>query len=149
MSIAINLSGITFLKEETRKLIFEGKIKLQDPCEVVQTGDMAEKPSADFSVRCRGTHIGWIPRLDTIMKYMNKANIAKDNITYSKQDKRYDTVDIIRGNISTDLHINHKVPSGIISQILFKTKNGFDEDVGGDMSNKIACISVLFEYPYP
>ena len=147
--IAINLSGITFLEDDTKRLMIDGKIGFDDPVTIVQTGDLTQRAQGDYSVRCKDNHIGWIPQLGTIMRYMNKAHIAKEQFAYDKQDKRYDTVDILRGNITCDLHINKVVPEGHIAQILFKTKNGFDEVGNGDMSRKVACVSVVFDYPYP
>jgi hypothetical protein len=147
--LSINLSGITFLKDETKTALINDLFSVGDECRVVQLNDMTKKYDGDFSIRCKGHHIGWIPQLGTIMRYLNKANLAKDHLQYKRQDERYNIVDICRGNIVTDIHINKLEPKCEIAQILFKSDKGFHDFGEKQKERSIACVSVVFKYPYP
>lgn len=147
--LSINLSGITFLKDETKSALLSDIFSVGDECRVVQLNDMDKKYDGDFSIICKGHHIGWIPQLNTIMRYLNKANMSKDNIQYKKQDERYNIVDTIRGNIVTDIRINKLEPKCEIAQLLYKSDKGFHDFGEKQLERKVACIAVVFNYPYP
>lgn len=147
--ISINLSGITFLDTDIIARLTSGQIKIGDSVTIHQTGDLEETYSGDYSVRAGDIHIGWIPQLGTIMRYMNKANLAKSHIDYKRQDERYCLVETLRGNIVTDLRINGIDPKGQITQVLFRKDESFYEQGEDQTGGKLASVSVTFPYPYP
>ena len=76
--LAINLSGITYLPAEVNYMFRSGMIEVEDEIKIIQTDDNSALYDGDYSVRWTDTqgedyHIGWIPKIHTISKYMNVA----------------------------------------------------------------------------
>lgn len=155
--ITINLSGITFLGDEAKKLCLTNAIKSGDEIRIHCTNQLDEPNlwDADLSVIAKSQeglfiHIGWIPKVGTIMKYMNKAYKDKDSKRYSNQQQRFDTAELLRGNIHTDLFRNNITPIGKIEKILFMDKDSnFYEESDPNLQLKLSSIICTFIYPNP
>ncbi len=155
--IALNLAGITFLDERVKKECLSNRIHINQECVVRLVGREESKYDADFSVRVKledgkattEHHIGWIPQTNTVMKYMNQAYKNKDNEAYKRQCERFRLLEILRGNIYTDITTNKLDPYGIINNILFIEGQKFFNEGAENKDRKLASISCQFEYPNP
>tara|TARA_Y100000361_G_scaffold105356_1_gene95061 strand:+ start:2479 stop:2931 length:453 start_codon:yes stop_codon:yes gene_type:complete len=149
--IALNLAGITFLDKEVIRHCLLNKIHIEKKCFVIMEGNEANKYDADFSVNVKvedtNYRIGWIPRTHTVMKYMNQAYKNKDNEAYARQSERFRLLEILRGNIYTDLTTNNITPIGEINNMLFIEDGKFYNE--GTKERKLASISCQFKYPNP
>lgn len=129
LNLIINLAGTTFLNDETKQAITNGLISVNDPVRVEQVGDQQENYDADFAVYSwNNLHIGWIPQLKTIQKYIGKELENNDREKHDMQYQRYKIVEKIRGEITVDIHRNGKIPKGKITNIL-STDNGYSISV--------------------
>jgi len=155
--IALNLAGITFLEQEVVRHFLADRIHLEQKCFVKLEGNESSTYDADFSVNVNigeddniTTHrIGWIPRTSTVSKYMNQAYMKKDNERYARECERLRLLEILRGNIHTDITINLVDPYGIINNILFIEGEKFFNEGSNNMDRKLASVSCRFEYPNP
>lgn len=129
LNLIINLAGTTFLNDETKQAITNGLISVNDPVRVEQVGDQQENYDADFAVYSwNNLHIGWIPQLKTIQKYIGKELENNDREKHDMQYQRYKIVEKIRGEITVDIHRNGNIPQGKITNIL-STDNGYSISV--------------------
>tara|TARA_B100002019_G_scaffold111530_1_gene95932 strand:+ start:2641 stop:3117 length:477 start_codon:yes stop_codon:yes gene_type:complete len=153
--ITLNLAGITFLDKSVNDYCLSGQIKPTQEVSVNCTKNSGDLYESDFSITTKvndtDIHIGWVPKLHTIMKYMNQSYKSKDNERYIREQQRYDLALLLRGNIYTDLFRNNISPKGIIDMVLLTDKTGkeFYKELEPDKELKLASISVTFNYPNP
>ena len=76
MKMVTNLAGVTFLEQTVKDSLENGLISVGDKIHIEQH-DYSKNESTsvydgDYSVCCKGSHIGWIPQLNTIKSYIRK-----------------------------------------------------------------------------
>ncbi len=128
--IAINLSGIQ-ANEKLHNLGLENG----------QVVTVKHHPEWDDNEKALAIHdemgnqIGWIPKLETIVKYGKNAKELGNVEEAQKQRDRYSNASFIRDHVWTDMYRNHINVEGKICRVQH------DFDTGNIMS-----VSVMFDY---
>tara|TARA_R100001126_G_scaffold90777_1_gene60192 strand:- start:3692 stop:4120 length:429 start_codon:yes stop_codon:yes gene_type:complete len=126
MKMVTNLAGVTFLDDDVKKSFQDGLISIGDEVHVEQV-DYSNNESeslydCDYSVRCNGHHVGWIPQLKTIKSYIRKEFQNGSQIKHDWQVERAYWVGRIRDCITLDLYRNNIIPRGKIENLYFDKK---------------------------
>lgn len=128
LDLIINLAGTTFLSDDVKDDLRKGAIKVDDLVTVKQMNSTDRDYDADFAVVAGDKHIGWIPQLNTIKKYIVKELDENNRQKHDMQVRRHRITEMVRGMIVTELHINDCDAVGKITNIL-ETDNGYSISV--------------------
>ena len=126
MKMVTNLAGVTFLEQTVKDSLENGLISVGDKIHIEQH-DYSKNESTsvydgDYSVCCKGSHIGWIPQLNTIKSYIRKEFKNGSQMKHDWQVERAYWVGRIRDCITLDLHRNNIIPTGEIESVYFDKK---------------------------
>lgn len=125
----INLSGTTFLSEESKEQIESNVIKVGDDVYIRKAEDKQETTiDSDWAVYRQGTHIGWIPQLATIQRYIAREIDDNNRSKHDMQVKRYKITKKIRQQLHLDYERNNWQTKGSITNIQ-PTDNGYSISV--------------------
>ena len=126
---SINLSGI-------QSIVVPLTIQVGDEVRVVHdvNNKYQQQEYALMVVHEEGV-VGYIPCLNTIKKYIKKAEEDNDLRAYRNQRERYAITDLIRSNVISDLFRNHTEVIGKISRVQL------DDD-----QEKVLSVTVSLDY---
>ena len=123
----INLSGTTFLGEEAKTALDQDIVKVGDSIYVSCPNEQVDIDS-DFAVYQDGIHIGWIPQLATIQKYIAREIDDNNRDKHDMQVKRFKITKAIRQQLEIDYNRNDWQMRGLITNIV-PTDNGYSISV--------------------
>lgn len=143
MSDMINLSGITFLPESVTEAVRDMKIDIGHPVVIRFENELPAALDDDFNVIHFATqlHIGWIPKLKTLKKYLGERFKAQDQPGHRRQEMRYKITEKIRNQIVLNENTNEIQTVGRIADLMFKDVIGINRDRLG----VLCAVSVVIE----
>ena len=127
--ISINLAGVSFTNPT--------KLALETKQQVI----VRHHKEYDDNERALGVHteegklIGWIPKLETLQKYINKFKEENNETQMLMHSDRKVITESLRDNIETDMFRNHINVMGTVSRLRQ------DYDTG-----EVYSVSVSFDY---
>lgn len=124
----INLSGTTYLPASTRRQLDMGFVAMDDLINIKKIGDFEATIDTDWAVYSGHFHVGWIPKLKTIQKYIIDAQKENDPYKHDMQVKRYKITEKIREQLVLDHNRNNWSMWGKITSIR-KTENGYSVSI--------------------
>ena len=123
--MVINLSGTSFLDANVIADIKQKSIKEGNDCYIKQHGQTVHIYDADYAVLTvdGDHHVGWIPQMKTINKYIGEAFKSGDRFKHDMLVKRAKYAEKIRNNIATEIHRNNSIPSCKIESVYISPTN--------------------------
>lgn len=138
----INLAGVSFLTGPETLKKFRDCVNVGDSCYIVSDAPGDWRVDGDFQVvhTLSATPLGWVPRLDTLKRYMGEAYEQDNRPRHNKELMRYNITKAIREQIVTDRNTSEVATQGTVSAVLYLDGERYNETKDG----KIASVSVSF-----